>query len=150
MKPDDVRIRKVRVLGDRARETANKMGLNENDLVIVTTYIEKGKLPKYELEKIEGSPITYLHNELRNEIKEINKKIKRDFWIFVTWTCAMILIYSFLFSINQCKNQEGFIVCFVFYTFLLLLHGALIQRYINTMNDMEKKIRIEPETETFK
>ena len=64
METDDVRIKKVKVLGDRARETANKMGLKENDLVIVSTYIKEGCLPIYELEKIEGSPITYLQNKM--------------------------------------------------------------------------------------
>jgi hypothetical protein len=62
--PDDVRIRTVKVLGDRARKTATEMGLKEDDLVIVRTYIEKGKLPRYELEKIEGSPIEYLQRRM--------------------------------------------------------------------------------------
>jgi len=57
---DDIRIRKVRVLGDRLRESARQMGLGEDDLVIVKTYMPPNSLPVYELEKIEGSPIEYL------------------------------------------------------------------------------------------
>jgi len=64
-KYDDIRIRKVKVLGDRARETANQMNLKENDLVIVRTYISSYPvLVSYELEKIEGSPIDYLLQKL--------------------------------------------------------------------------------------
>ncbi|MBU4255815.1 MAG: hypothetical protein KKB04_01000 [Candidatus Thermoplasmatota archaeon] len=59
---DDVRIRKVKVLGDRARERADQMGLEENDLVILRTHISS--LPTYELEKIEGSPIMYLQQKI--------------------------------------------------------------------------------------
>ncbi len=59
---DDIRIRKVRVLGDRAREEANQMNLTEDDLVIVRTYINS--LPKYDIEKIEGSPIQYLQRKI--------------------------------------------------------------------------------------
>lgn len=57
---DDIRIRKVKVLGDRARKTANQMGLKEDDLVIVRTVIVPDSLPIYNIEKIEGSPIEYL------------------------------------------------------------------------------------------
>ena len=62
---EDVRIKKVKMLDDRARATAFKQGFNENDLVIVRTIIKKGSLPKYELEKIEGSPSMYLQNKIR-------------------------------------------------------------------------------------
>lgn len=58
---DEISIRKVKILDDRAKATAIKMGLKENDLVILTTHI--GSLPEYELEKIEGSPIKYLQNK---------------------------------------------------------------------------------------
>ena len=57
----DINIRKVKMLDDRARETANEMGLKENDLVILTTHIDS--LPKYELEQIKGSPVKYLQNK---------------------------------------------------------------------------------------
>ena len=70
IKADDVRIKKVKVLHDRARETANKMGLKEEDLVNVRTHIKHGCLPVYELEKIEGSPISYLQNK---EVKKLCK-----------------------------------------------------------------------------
>ena len=59
---EDVRIRKVRMLSDRARENADQMKLKENDLVIVRTHINS--LPTYEIEKIEGSPITYLQQKI--------------------------------------------------------------------------------------
>lgn len=60
----DIRIRKVGVLGDRAKERAIEMGLKDDDLVILTTTIPKKGLPIYDLEKIEGSPIEYLQKKL--------------------------------------------------------------------------------------
>lgn len=59
---DDIRIRKVKMLDDRAREKANQKGLNENDLVIVRTVVNS--LPTYEIEKIDGSPIKYLQKKI--------------------------------------------------------------------------------------
>lgn len=61
MQGDEISIRKVKILDDRARAIADDIGLEENDLVILTTHI--GSLPEYELEKIEGSPIKYLQNK---------------------------------------------------------------------------------------
>jgi hypothetical protein len=58
---DDICVKKVKILDDRARAIANKKGLKENDLVILTTHI--GSLPEYELEPIKGSPIKYLQNK---------------------------------------------------------------------------------------
>jgi hypothetical protein len=63
-KGDDIRIRTVRVLGDRAKAEALKQGCKEDDLVIVTTIIEGGHLPRYEIEKIKGSPTKYLHDRI--------------------------------------------------------------------------------------
>ena len=57
---EDIRIRKVRVLGDRAKAVALEQGLGENDLVIVKTIINS--LPQYEITKIEGSPMQYLQD----------------------------------------------------------------------------------------
>lgn len=54
----DVSIRKVKFLQGRLREQANRQELSPNDLVVVTTRI--GSLPEFELEKIEGDPLTYL------------------------------------------------------------------------------------------
>ena len=62
----DIRIRQVSVLGGRALETAEKMKLKHDDLVIVTTKLING-FPEYELEKIEGSPIAYLQKKLIGE-----------------------------------------------------------------------------------
>lgn len=59
---DDIRIRKVKVLGHRAKEEADKQGLSENDLVIVRTVI--GSLPTYKLTKIEGSPTQFLRDKI--------------------------------------------------------------------------------------
>ncbi|MBI5000186.1 MAG: hypothetical protein HZB92_01470 [Euryarchaeota archaeon] len=59
--PDDVRIRKVKVLGDRARAQALQQGLGDNDLVLVRTVI--GSLPEYKITKIEGSPIQFLQDK---------------------------------------------------------------------------------------
>ncbi len=61
----DVRIKKVKMLNDRAREEANKQGLDENDLVIIRTTISSGSLPEYKIEKIIGSPSMYLQNKIR-------------------------------------------------------------------------------------
>ena len=58
---DDIRIRKVKVLGYRAKEEADKQGLSENDLVIVRTVIGR-PLPTYEITKIEGSPTQFLRD----------------------------------------------------------------------------------------
>jgi len=66
-KYDDIRIRKVKVLCDVARETARQMKLKDDDLVIVKTYLHPyAGWPTYELEKIEGSPIEYLQRKLIN------------------------------------------------------------------------------------
>ncbi|ATZ61304.2 MAG: hypothetical protein BME93_04230 [Methanosarcinales archaeon Met12] len=61
-KYDDIRIRKVRVLGDKLKEEAHQIGLSGDDLVIVRTYINS--LPTYKIEKIEGSPIEYLQRKI--------------------------------------------------------------------------------------
>jgi len=61
---DDIRIRKVKVLGDRAKEEAEKQGFSENDLVIVRTVI--GSLPTYKLTKIEGSPTQFIRDKILN------------------------------------------------------------------------------------
>lgn len=55
----DIRIRKVKVLRGRAREEAEKLGLNPNDLVIVTTRLVNS-VPEYYIEKVDGDPVSYL------------------------------------------------------------------------------------------
>lgn len=67
MNDEDVRIRKVRVLNDRAKELANEQGLSEDDLVIIRTTVPPSSLPEYTLEKIEGSPSLYLQNKIRKD-----------------------------------------------------------------------------------
>lgn len=57
-----IQIRKVKVLGGRARAKADEMGLEEEDLVIVRMTLTP--FPVYDLEKIEGSPIEYLQKNL--------------------------------------------------------------------------------------
>ena len=69
-KYDDIRIRKVKVLCDKARKVANQMCLKEDDLVIVKMFIHH----TYELEKIEGSPIEYLQRRMENMTKTTGKK----------------------------------------------------------------------------
>ena len=54
----DVRIRKVKVLQGRAKEEAEKQGLNPNDLVIVKTSVDS--LPEYHIEKVNGDPVSFL------------------------------------------------------------------------------------------
>ncbi|MBA7503781.1 hypothetical protein ES706_02402 [subsurface metagenome] len=46
----------------RLRELAGDKGLNPEDLVLVTTTIEEGKHPpvQYEIEKVEGDPVSFL------------------------------------------------------------------------------------------
>jgi hypothetical protein len=55
---EDTRIRKVKVLQGRAREEAEKKGLDPDDLVIVRTSV--GSLPEYHIEKIDGDPVSFL------------------------------------------------------------------------------------------
>lgn len=56
--PSDRIIRKVKVLGSRCREQAVKMGLKDDDLVLVDTYLTP--FPEYKLTLIEGSPTEFL------------------------------------------------------------------------------------------
>ena len=51
-------IRKVKVLQGRAKDEAEKQGLDPDDLVIVTTSVHP--LPEYHIEKIEGDPVSFL------------------------------------------------------------------------------------------
>jgi hypothetical protein len=55
---EDIRIRKVKVLQGRAKDKAEKKGLCPDDLVIVKTSVSS--LPEYEIEKIEGDPVSFL------------------------------------------------------------------------------------------
>lgn len=55
---EDIRIRKVKVLQGRAKDKADKKGLNPDDLVIVKTSVNS--LPEYEIEKIDGDPVSFL------------------------------------------------------------------------------------------
>lgn len=58
---EDIRIRKVKVLQGRAKEKAEKKGLNLDDLVIVRTSITSvDSLPEYNIEKIDGDPVSFL------------------------------------------------------------------------------------------
>lgn len=54
----DIRIRKVKVLQGRARAEADRLELKSEDLVIVRTTV--GSLPNYEVEKVEGDPVSFL------------------------------------------------------------------------------------------
>lgn len=60
-KSKNVRIRKVNVLQGRAREKTEEKDLKPNDLVIVRTTVDS--VPQYEVEKIEGGPVSYLLGE---------------------------------------------------------------------------------------
>jgi len=55
----DLRIRKVKILQGKARETALDAGLSDDDLVILKTSRYNSQ-PTYEVEKIEGDPTLYL------------------------------------------------------------------------------------------
>ncbi len=61
---NDIVIRKVSVLRGRAKDEAERQGLDPDDLVIVTTSVHP--LPEYHLEKIEGSPVSYLLSQIQN------------------------------------------------------------------------------------
>ena len=52
-------IRKVKMLQGGAKTEADKQNLKDDDLVILTTTIVDG-FPEYQLEKIEGDPVSYL------------------------------------------------------------------------------------------
>ena len=56
----DIKIRKVKGLGGRAKEQALEKGFSEEDLVIVKTTINS--LPQYEIKRIEGSILNYLED----------------------------------------------------------------------------------------
>lgn len=58
-----VRVKKVSVLQGRPWTKAMNMGLDDNDLVIVRTKFSKNGGLQYELEKIEGDPVSYLLNK---------------------------------------------------------------------------------------
>ncbi len=57
-------IRKVSVLRGRAKDEAEKQGLDPDDLVIVTTSLHP--LPEYHIEKVIGGPVSFLLDELKN------------------------------------------------------------------------------------
>ena len=61
---DEQIIRKVKVLKGRAKDEAMKLGLDPDDLVIVT--VTTHPLPEYHLEKIEGDPVSYLLSQIEN------------------------------------------------------------------------------------
>jgi hypothetical protein len=56
----DPKIRRVKVLGDRAKAAALKIGCKDEDLVLVTTIIKPNTLPEYKIEKVIGSPTDWL------------------------------------------------------------------------------------------
>lgn len=72
----DIRVRKVKMLKGRVREEAEKKGLKPNDLVIITTTIDIDLLPEYQIEKIEGDPVSYLLRRSSNE--KVRNMIERD------------------------------------------------------------------------
>lgn len=55
----DIRIRKVKILQGAAKAAAETKGYKGDDLVIVKTS-EYHSPPKYNVERIEGDPTTYL------------------------------------------------------------------------------------------
>ena len=66
-------IRKVKVLQGRAKDEAEKQGLDPDDLVIVTTSVHP--LPEYHIEKIEGDPVSFLLKTSRG-IVALNALVK--------------------------------------------------------------------------
>jgi len=73
------RIRMVKVLRGRARDEADRMGLEPDDLVIVTASLHP--LPEYHVEKVEGDPVSFLLKQSEEpecdgvmELKDVNIK----------------------------------------------------------------------------
>ena len=64
-KGEDLSIRRVKVLGGRAREQARDEGYDEDDIVLVKETI--ASLPKYEFIKVEGSPTEFLKKQMYAE-----------------------------------------------------------------------------------
>lgn len=60
---DDLVIRKVKTLQGRARDKAKEQELEDEDLVILRTSVNS--LPEYEIEKIEGDPLSYLQKKCK-------------------------------------------------------------------------------------
>ena len=87
----DIKIRKVKILSGRLHEQCKEMGLDSDDLVLVTTTYPEDKLPEYEIEKIEGSPTEFLKDRflgrksgcfvLPTDVPKIEKS-KRDWKTF--------------------------------------------------------------------
>lgn len=73
---NDINVRKVKSLGDRARKKAEEMNLKDDDLVIVETEIIEGRPPRYELTKIEGSPTEFIKENIlkSNSNKDDNRR----------------------------------------------------------------------------
>jgi hypothetical protein len=55
----DIRIRKAKILQGKAREAADAVGAQGDDLVILKTSSYHSQ-PEYEAEKIEGDPVVFL------------------------------------------------------------------------------------------
>ena len=68
---NEIVIRKVKVLRGRARVEAFRMGLEQDDLVIVTTSLHP--LPEYHLEKVVGDPVSYLLSQMQSSDKTGDK-----------------------------------------------------------------------------
>ena len=64
-------IKRVWKLGDKLRKEAHAQGLSDKDLVLVTTHIQQGQPPTYEMEKVTGSPSQWLYD------RYLSKKKKR-------------------------------------------------------------------------
>ena len=67
---NDTVIRKVSVLRGRAKDEAERQGLDPDDLVIVTTSVHP--LPEYHIEKVVGDPVSYLLS--KDQSSEENKE----------------------------------------------------------------------------
>ena len=62
----EILFRKVKVLGGRAKAQAKEKGYKDDDLVLVLVKIVPKSLSSYEILKVEGDPIEFLFNRLRN------------------------------------------------------------------------------------
>jgi len=56
----DSMFRKPKMLQGRAKEEADKLGCQPDDLVLLTVIYKEGELPDYAVEKVEGDAVGWL------------------------------------------------------------------------------------------
>ena len=67
LRQSEIELRKVRLLGDRARKQAIEQGFSDDDLVLIRTTVDS--LPTYEITKVEGSPSSFIQDYFFGQAK---------------------------------------------------------------------------------